>query len=174
VTTDYTIVAVIVRRAGDIMLVGQELASGEVAWSLPAGQVQPFESVRAAAARELKEETGLNLTALTGLAYVTQVNRPGLADRTIALVFECHADGDVLIADPDNEIVAAEFIDVDIAIQRLQRLPWRAMWEPAVEYLAGRAPTGSFRSYEDGALVDAVLPACDETTRDAGRPDRVA
>jgi 8-oxo-dGTP diphosphatase len=144
---DYLVVATIIRNAGRIMLVGQRDPSGEVGWSLPAGQVLPYEPVADAAAREVKEETGLDLRRIGVLAYTVQAIRPDHGDRTMALVFEVEASGDILVDDPDGDVMWAESVELPLALARLGALRNRVMREPAVEYLSGRAPAGTFWSY---------------------------
>jgi ADP-ribose pyrophosphatase YjhB (NUDIX family) len=148
------VVALVVRRAGEVLLVGQRSPSGDVVWSLPAGQVEPFEGIPGTAERELREETGLRLDRLVRLAYVVHVNRPAKRDRTVALVFDCETTGEVVVDDPDGDVVAAEFVSPTVAIARLEALPSRVMREPAIAYLEGRLKAGTFLSYRD---VDGVV-----------------
>jgi ADP-ribose pyrophosphatase YjhB (NUDIX family) len=66
--------AIVRDGAGRLLLIrrGQEPGLGR--WSLPGGRVEPGETAAAAAVREVREETGLDVTAG---ALVGSVDRPG-------------------------------------------------------------------------------------------------
>jgi 8-oxo-dGTP diphosphatase len=162
VTSDwgrYLIVAAVVRRADQVLLVGHESADG-VVWSLPAGNVDPDETVLTALAREMREETGLDVRRVAHLAYVANVMRSGRHDTTVALVFEIDADGILRVDDPDSEVAAAEFVDTSTAIERLRRIT-PAMGRPAIDYLTGILAAGSFAMYVD----DEYSPVQGHATR---------
>ena len=54
-------VAVLLEKNGKILLLKRMGAHGEGSWCLPGGSMEVGESFRAAAIREVKEETGLNI-----------------------------------------------------------------------------------------------------------------
>lgn len=58
--------AVIVHR-GRVLLARRRISEGDLSWQFPAGKVEPGESRRAAAVREAKEETGLDVRAVRSL-----------------------------------------------------------------------------------------------------------
>ncbi|MFF1909250.1 NUDIX hydrolase [Kitasatospora sp. NPDC058218] len=153
----YTIVAAVLRRDAEVALVAHRGDAGELVWSLPAGKVEPYEAMAEAAAREIAEETGLALRELGALAYAVQYSRPQLGDSTLAFVFEAETEGDPKVRDPDGEVVAVEFVPVAEAIARLERLPSRVMAEPAITYLSGGNPSGTFLSYRDHEGTPALL-----------------
>ena len=62
-------------------------------WGFPAGLVDGKESIEATAERELKEETGLNLTKILEVTPFTY-NSPGMSDESIAMVY-CEAEGEI-------------------------------------------------------------------------------
>jgi ADP-ribose pyrophosphatase YjhB (NUDIX family) len=143
----YSIVGAVVRRGGQVLLVGH--TDGEsMVWSLPAGKVEEGESVPAALKREILEETGLDVISIGRLAYVTNVVRSDHWDTTIAMIFEVEATGRISVADPDGDVLIAEFIDSDEAIRRLASVR-REMGVPAIEYLSGALPAGAFVTYVD-------------------------
>jgi 8-oxo-dGTP diphosphatase len=95
-------------RDGRVLVVGNDYEPGQaLRWTLPGGAVEPGESLLAAAAHEVREETGLDVTAWRGLAYVCQV-RP---------------------ADPDGLCKLAEFLPERQALERV--------WQPARYPLRG-------------------------------------
>lgn len=64
--------------------------AGAGRWSLPGGGVEPDESVYAAAEREVREEVGLDVRAVTVLdAYSYYLEAEGGVERNLALVVQC-------------------------------------------------------------------------------------
>jgi 8-oxo-dGTP diphosphatase len=74
VITDATGRALLLRRNIDDFMGGL--------WELPSGKTDPGERLDTALAREVNEETGLELTAITGhLGYFDYANRRGVRSR---------------------------------------------------------------------------------------------
>jgi 8-oxo-dGTP diphosphatase len=71
-------------------------------WALPGGFVDEGETLEAAAVREAKEETGLDVT-LSDLLYVYSDPRRDPRRHTLAAVFLGRADGDPVGADDADE-----------------------------------------------------------------------
>src|SRR3954471_7986104 len=71
--------------AGAVLLVRHSYTAG---WHLPGGAVDPGESLAAAAARELREETGLAATRPPRLAAIYARLRFGTSDHVALLVAE--------------------------------------------------------------------------------------
>jgi 8-oxo-dGTP diphosphatase len=65
--------AIVLDGAGRLLLVRRGRAPGQGLWSVPGGRVEPGETAAAAAVREVREETGLDV--LAG-AVVGRVERP--------------------------------------------------------------------------------------------------
>jgi ADP-ribose pyrophosphatase YjhB (NUDIX family) len=71
--------AVVHDPAGRLLVICRGHPPGEGLWSLPGGRVEPGETDAAAVVRELREETGLQVTLG---ALIGSVTRPGPADVT--------------------------------------------------------------------------------------------
>lgn len=168
VPSDHLVVGAVVRRSDDVLMVAHRLASGELAWSLPAGGVEGYESLAQAVRRELAEETGLTLDRIRHVAYTTQASQPDRHERLLVVVFEAEAHGDLHIDDPDDEVVDVAFVPLDDAVSRLRALPWPASGGPGAAYLSGAAAAGTLWSYRsDGGpitLEDRIGPGAADLT----------
>lgn len=81
-------VAVLIFREDDGKILGVSRKDDPTAFSLPGGHVEEGETDEAAAARELKEETGLGVENLT-------VVFEGMCDGTYCTTFEGDVEGEV-------------------------------------------------------------------------------
>ena len=66
-------VGIIVRRAGEVLLVRRDGVHGAGTWSTPGGHLDPGESLEACAAREAREETGVEVEEISFLAITNDV-----------------------------------------------------------------------------------------------------
>jgi 8-oxo-dGTP diphosphatase len=106
---------VLVERDGKFLLTRESAAPFRGKWSLPGGRLNPGESIRRTAERELREETGI-LAELTGLLYVDQLvgSETGVGGR-IRFVFLGKATGGALKATEDeHSMYAGWFTDAGI------------------------------------------------------------
>jgi ADP-ribose pyrophosphatase YjhB (NUDIX family) len=95
--------AVIHDAAGRLLLVRRANDPGRGQWSLPGGRVEPGESDASAVAREIHEETGLEV--LTG-ALVGSVQRPAPAGVFVIFDYRAEVTGGLLHAGDDADEVA--------------------------------------------------------------------
>jgi 8-oxo-dGTP diphosphatase len=145
----FTVVAAVIRRGSAVLLVEQPVGSNQIGWSLPGGVVEATEDALSAVVREVREETGLRVSQVLGMAYVVQYVRHSEPDRTTALVFEVHADGHIHVDDPSDEVIRAEFFPLEVATAKLAQFPIKVMVEPAVAYLSGTVAPGDLWIYEE-------------------------
>ena len=173
------IVAALIRRGDSLLLVRQQGPDHPAAvWALPGGVVEAGELLSETLAREVREETGLELRDPGRLVCVAQLHSPSShphpqgelpvpGDRATALVFEPIDPGGVILeAGPDELVPEARFWSLEEAIGELDRLPWRFMREPVITYLRGEAERGTvwlYRRQPDGSdQLVARLPASAE------------
>lgn len=98
------------RPSGELLLVKQDAID---TWVLPGGEVEPGETVREGARRELGEEAGIDVT-YEGLGILGEVRFRGDGHETwgVLPIFEGEADSiDLEVADPDGEITDARWFD---------------------------------------------------------------
>ena len=142
------VVCGVVERDGAILLVRQQAKDDPEGgwWVLPGGVVEAGESLESALRRELREETGLSMTAPTRLLFTVECNSPF---NGLTFVFGVDAaDGEVPgELDPDGIVKEAAWVPKDDALVRLAAVPYRRYAEP-VAVLSGGAPEGSLWTYE--------------------------
>jgi 8-oxo-dGTP diphosphatase len=149
----------IVRRGSQVLLVRQGPSPDELFWALPGGIVEDEELIPDGLAREVREETGLELDDLGRLAYVTQVDcyRPArMRGRDVpgylatVWAFDIASWSGILdVDDPDGVVVEAAFVEVDEAAARLAETEWLSV---AAAYVRGQVAPGSF--YAERWLAD--------------------
>ena len=151
------IAAAVIWRDDEILLVEQQgPGDAKSAWTLPGGRAEPGELLHETLIREVKEETGLDVTELGDLLYLVQTDNPnkqqimenfGPGDGYLAtaVVYEVAAwEGMLESADPDDFILNVRFWPIAEAINLVeQTIHYRIMREPLLAYLRGEAPPGT-------------------------------
>lgn len=112
-----------------VMLKQHRMPLNDYVYELPAGLIDPGESVQACVARELKEETGLQVLTIEGRP-VQLVSSPGMSDEAFDLV-HCRCQGQVTTA----------FLEEDEDIETL------LLDEKAVKDLLDQGPLMDVKAY---------------------------
>jgi 8-oxo-dGTP diphosphatase len=153
------VAAAVIRRDGQILLVKLQGPDHDAAsWALPGGRVLPDEPIIAALYREVREETGLRVTAVGRLLWAVEVRSQNQPD-VQALVYEASVDRfELLPADPDGFVLEARFVGFAEADRLIaSTLPWRSMSEPLLAFLRGTAVPGTNWFYRTGEDEVEVL-----------------
>ncbi len=136
--------AILLDPSGRVLLVGNDWQGhGRVRYTLPGGVVERGESTLDALVREVKEETGLEITSVKGLAYAVHVEDRRRNDRAVSFAFLAEYQGLLNPRDPDGFIVEARFFPVEEVAMIVPIPPLR---DPLVTYLRERVP-GRFYAY---------------------------
>ncbi len=110
--------ALVVVRKDDKFLLVHERKHGQT-WYLPAGRVEPGESIAAAALRETLEETGVQVE-LDGVLRVE--HNPGLEAVRVRVFFHARPAGDATPKQrPDEHSLAARWV----TLAQMRQLPLR-------------------------------------------------
>lgn len=134
-------VSVVVVHEGQILLI-QEETKGETAYSLPGGGVELHESIAEAARREVREETGIEVSfeRLLWVDERIEKNSQGKHTVGIGVLAKLDPQGSVQAPTPggveDEQIVWAGWVDLDdfrtLSLDNLSRRDqvWKALHDP--------------------------------------------
>lgn len=104
---------VLVQNEGKTLLIQEAQAWCRGSWCIPGGRLEPGESVAAAAVREAREESGIEVR-LSGLLHVEQrLPEPGGLPARLRLVFQGEAIGGALKTVPDEHSLGAAWFERD-------------------------------------------------------------
>ena len=119
----------IIQQAGKLLLIRRRFNPGRGDWAFPAGYVEWDETVEAAAAREVEEETGLIVAVGDIVSVSSYVDSP--SKHGISLLFEASVVGGAL--QPADDALDAVFFATDalpeniaFPTHRLALQRWRA------------------------------------------------
>ncbi|GIL40308.1 NUDIX hydrolase [Roseiterribacter gracilis] len=117
-------VGVVVRRGDRVLLVRRSKAPRKGEWSIPGGAIDLGETTIQAAAREVREETGLDVTPTKLLTTVDAIQHDAqgqVAFHYVLIDYLARADDDqVAVAGDDVDAVQWATLDEAVAL-----LPWQ-------------------------------------------------
>ena len=158
-------VVAILRQADSVVMVQQQGPDDrQPFWVLPGGMVEAGELITNALMREVQEEVGVQVTTITQLACLIQMDRPDHRSQTLLFAFEVGAwQGTLRSHDPDDEILAVELVPLAEAIRRLAgKGGWPGMQTSLLTYLRGDVQAGTvwcYREDEAGQHLVGRFPA---------------
>jgi 8-oxo-dGTP diphosphatase len=161
VAIDHLAIAIL-RRDDCVVLVQQQMPGvAQPYWVLPGGLVESGELMMDALIREVQEEAGAHVTAITQLVCISQIDRPAQRMQTVAFIFEIGQwEGAFKFNDPDAETISAELVPYAEAIRRLEANGgWPGIQAPLLAYLRGDTRAGTIWFYREELGVQA-LAAC--------------
>ena len=137
----YDIAAAILRDRDQVLMVRQQYidAPGSYFWTFPAGKLEAGETFLQGVVREIREETGLTVTAPVGLIHTCEYSHAIEQTSCLVAMYEFTEFTGVLgPQDPDNEVLEAKFLPLAEARAHIEALPWRVIREPGLRYFEDR------------------------------------
>jgi 8-oxo-dGTP diphosphatase len=161
------IAAAIVRDGDTLLLVRHGAPGEEPYWSTPGGVLEEGELVTEGLAREVREETGLEIVDPGRVAFVVQIDNrrplqvhesrgPGGGYLATVWTFDvARWTGLVQPNDPDGFVREARFLPIEEAVGHLERISWQS---PTVKYLRGELEPGALllQRWQPDGTVKAV------------------
>ncbi|MFD7614296.1 NUDIX hydrolase [Streptomyces sp. NPDC059828] len=120
------IAAAVIVHEGRVLLVRRRVGEGRLSWQFPAGEVEPGEAREAAAVRETREETGLEVASVEQLGERVHPNTGRLMSYTACEVL----GGTAHVADAEELAELAW-----VALGEIPRYVPYGLFEPVQQYL---------------------------------------
>lgn len=108
-STTWLLALVVVREGDRYVLVHERKNRG---WYLPAGRVEPGETLEEGARREVREEAGLEVE-LDGILRIEFTPQIGARNARLRVVFVAHPVGGELKSRPDAESLGAAWVSLE-------------------------------------------------------------
>jgi 8-oxo-dGTP pyrophosphatase MutT (NUDIX family) len=131
-------VAAVIERGGKFLLIEERITSGRLVLNQPAGHLDPGESLPAACAREVMEETAHRFTP-TALVGVYRWTDPRKDFTFLRFSFKGTLQGEIPGGKLDKEIVAVHWLSADELRQRKAEHRSPLVQQCVDDYLAGRS-----------------------------------
>ncbi|HMS92997.1 MAG TPA: NUDIX domain-containing protein [Candidatus Saccharibacteria bacterium] len=98
-------VKVLIHQDGKYLFLRRSAAfkAGPQKWDIPGGRIEPDEPLGVALAREVHEETGLQLTGTDKLLAAQDIFVPNKEVHVVRLTYIGRVDGDVIISDEHDD-----------------------------------------------------------------------
>lgn len=141
-----------------LLLVQNLRRDGRTDWSPPGGVIDAGEGLIEGLTREVREETGLEVTEWSDPVYLIETTAPDLGWhlRVQAHVAVAYS-GEILIDDPDGIVIDARFVEIDHCGSHLSaNHPW--VREPLVDWLTEQwAEARSYGYRVDGPMGQTMV-----------------
>jgi 8-oxo-dGTP diphosphatase len=150
----------LIRHGDGLVLVGNRRRDRSLEWTPPGGVIDHGETLLEGLAREVIEETGLEVTGWSSMAYAVTVDAPDMGWQLRVEAWEASGvAGEIVIADPDGIVEEVRHVSAADASALLQASPpW--VHTPVGDWL-GECVESHYRFVLHG------------TQRNGGRIDRV-
>ena len=153
----WLVAGALIEGPSGLLLVSNRRHDGVVDWTTPGGVIDPGESVISGLAREVREETGLEVSRWGELAYEIEVQAPDLGwDLRVEVHRVVAVTGDLVIDDPDGIVTEACYVECELCEDRLgASQPW--VKEPLVSWLTNRwSSPQAFRYRVEGSDLNSI------------------
>ena len=155
---EWTVAGAVIERSDRLLLVCNRRRNGRTDWSTPGGVIDEGETVLGGLAREVAEETGIEVVGWSAALYEVDVLFGDLDMHMRAVVHAAESwRGEIEIADPDGIVVDADFVD---PVRRDQYLASSPAWvsAPLVGWLGSRPAAFEVYRYEvSGSDADSMV-----------------